>query len=404
MDTNEIDEVVQEFLLESYENLDRLDDEFLELERDPSSTEVLASIFRTIHTIKGTAGFLGFDRLGQLTHAGENLLSRLRNGDLTLNQPRTNALLSLVDAVREMLAAIEQQGVEGNEGHDAVMAALNAALLDDETAEEVVSAALDELANRAAQVAAALAADAAPATDAPATESPAEADLPAATPTASAAAAPPASDLPGAEPEDSDQRKVDGPRSALSDSTVRIDVSLLDNLMNLVGELVLTRNRILQVSTTETDSLLHNTAQQLNLVTSELQEEVMRTRLQPIQTIWGRFPRVVRDLAVACDKQVRIEMAGEDTELDRTIVEAIRDPLTHMIRNAVDHGVEMPEVRVANGKPAEGTIWLSAYHEGSQVNIEMKDRNREHAPRRTGRAAAGVGSAISEVFETALSS
>ena len=150
MDTNEIDEVVQEFLLESYENLDRLDDEFVELERDPSSTEVLASIFRTIHTIKGTAGFLGFDRLGQLTHAGENLLSRLRSGDLTLNQPRTNALLSLVDAVREMLAAIEQEGVEGNEEHDAVMAALNAALLDDDTTDEVVAAALDELATRIA--------------------------------------------------------------------------------------------------------------------------------------------------------------------------------------------------------------------------------------------------------------
>ncbi|HSB55905.1 MAG TPA: chemotaxis protein CheA, partial [Gemmatimonadales bacterium] len=160
---------------------------------------------------------------------------------------------------------------------------------------------------------------------------------------------------------------------AASDSNIRVDVGLLDKLMNLVGELVLARNQILQYSASLDDSAFVATSQRLNLITTELQEGVMKTRMQPIGNVWSKFPRVVRDLALACKKQVRIDMEGKETELDRTIIEAIKDPLTHIVRNSVDHGMELPEVRVAKGKPAEGRLLLRAYHEGGQVNIEISD-------------------------------
>ncbi|MCA8957494.1 MAG: chemotaxis protein CheW, partial [Planctomycetes bacterium] len=163
---------------------------------------------------------------------------------------------------------------------------------------------------------------------------------------------------------------------AVADRSVRVDVALLDSLMNQVGELVLARNQILQYSASQDDPVFLTTTQRLNLITTELQEGVMKTRMQPIGTIWHKLPRVVRDLARTCNKRVRIEMEGEDTELDRTLIEAIKDPLTHVIRNAIDHGVETPEDRVARGKPAEGCISLSAYHEGGHVNIEVCDDGR----------------------------
>ena len=160
---------------------------------------------------------------------------------------------------------------------------------------------------------------------------------------------------------------------ALSDSNIRVDVGLLDKLMNLVGELVLARNQILQFSSTQQDTSFLNTSQRLNLITTELQEGVMKTRMQPIGNIWSKFPRVVRDLATSCGKQVNIEMEGKETELDKTIIESIKDPLTHLVRNAVDHGIEMPEKRLASGKSPEGHLFLRAFHEGGQVNIEISD-------------------------------
>ena len=150
-------------------------------------------------------------------------------------------------------------------------------------------------------------------------------------------------------------------------------MGLLDKLMNLVGELVLARNQILQFSSTQQDTSFLNTSQRLNLITTELQEGVMKTRMQPIGNIWSKFPRVVRDLATSCGKQVHIEMEGKETELDKTLIEAIKDPLTHLVRNAVDHGIEMPEKRLAAGKSPEGRLFLRAFHEGGQVNIEISD-------------------------------
>jgi len=162
-------------------------------------------------------------------------------------------------------------------------------------------------------------------------------------------------------------------KASVSDSTIRVDVGLVDKLMNLVGELVLARNQIMQFTTRQQDATLTSTTQRLNLITTELQEGVMKTRMQPINTIWSKFPRVVRDLATLVNKQIRLEMEGQETELDRTIIEAIKDPLTHLVRNSVDHGIEPSDVRVAAGKAAEGRLLLRAYHEGGQVNIEIID-------------------------------
>ena len=159
----------------------------------------------------------------------------------------------------------------------------------------------------------------------------------------------------------------------MSDSTIRVDVGLLDRLMNLVGELVLSRNQIMLFAASSEDSAFMATTQHFNFVTGELQEGVMKTRMQPIGNVWNRFPRMVRDLAAACGKQVRVEMEGAETELDRTIIEAIKDPMTHLVRNSVDHGIESPQDRLAAGKPAEGRLYLRAYHEGGQVNMEISD-------------------------------
>ena len=159
----------------------------------------------------------------------------------------------------------------------------------------------------------------------------------------------------------------------MADANIRVGVGLLDKLMDLVGELVLTRNQILQFNTEREDAALNATSQRLNLITTELQEGVMKTRMQPIGMVWNKLPRVVRDMAVALGKQIRLEMDGAETELDRTIIEAIKDPLIHLVRNSCDHGIERPEVRARAGKPPQGRLTLRAYHEGGQVNIEIGD-------------------------------
>jgi two-component system chemotaxis sensor kinase CheA len=348
---NELDEVIQEFLVESYENLDRLDNDLVDLERDPSRTELISGIFRTIHTIKGTCGFLGFTQLEAVTHVGENLLSRLREGQLALTPEITTALLALGDTVRQMLVRIEASGAEGDFDHGDLIAVLNRLL------------------------------------EPPGAEAPAEAPAkPAKGGRQAKAATPPPKPKPEPEPEPAPEpapaaqaTPAPGPEpaaaanaGAAADTTLRVDVHLLDSLMNLVGELVLTRNQILQHALGE-DTAFTSMSQRLNLITTELQEGVMKTRMQPIGNVWSKLPRVVRDLAIATGKQVRLEMDGEETELDKTIIEAIRDPLTHLVRNAVDHGIEDPADRVAAGKPAQGTLTLRAFHEGGQVNIEIAD-------------------------------
>ena len=363
-----MDDLINDFLVESNENLDRLDSELVKLETDPSSQELLSSIFRTIHTIKGSCGFLGFSKLEKVAHLGESLLSRLREGKLSLTPEFTTGLLAMVDAIRSMLGEIQKTGKDGNESYPTLIETLNklqdqgqpsplraipVAPLHDEISKQNQTDFMDGiLANSAVPP------------DGVQENSPAP--LYHESPPVSSPAAPEEASAVPHPPEEMKPANVPG-------DTIRVDVHLLDRLMNLVGELVLTRNQIAQFSARQTDPNLVSPAQQLNLLTSELQEEVMKTRMQPISTVFDKFPRVVRDVAMGCRKQVLIEMTGKDTELDKSLLEAIKDPLTHIVRNSVDHGIETPELRVACGKRPEGHLKLRACHEGGQVVIEIAD-------------------------------
>ena len=367
-----MDDLIKEFLVESNENLDRLDNELVKLESDPSSQELLSSIFRTIHTIKGSCGFLGFGKLEKVAHVGESLLSRLRDGKLSLTPEFTSGLLAMVDAIRTMLEQIQTTGQDGNETYPDLIESLNK--LQDQgqqtTVNPVASSPSKKEAAKKRESREPLenaASAAAPPSSATPTESAGAAD---ANPPAPAPAPPPATP---ADPSAAQHPQEDSRSRSTTAETIRVDVHLLDRLMNLVGELVLTRNQIAQYSARQTDPNLVSPAQQLNLLTSELQEEVMKTRMQPISNVFDKFPRVVRDVATARGKQVVIEMEGKETELDRSLLEAIKDPLTHIVRNSVDHGIEMPDQRVARGKRAEGRIKLLARHEGGQVLIEISD-------------------------------
>jgi len=394
---NELDDIVKEFLVESNENLDQLDRDLVALETEPTSHELLSRIFRAIHTIKGTTGFLGFSKLESVAHAGENLLSKLRDAVLTLNPEITSALLATMDAVREMLSRIETTGQDGDHDYTPLIGRLTAL----QTASPAGSApAQTPAATVSAPEQAAAKAEPAPEAAAPPPKPETE-PAPEAKPigeilVANGRATP--DQVAGAieQQMDGDPRHVgeilvehgavqpaevvealktqnESRASALAASNIRVDVGQLDKLMNLVGELVLARNQILQFSAAQQDAAFLGTSQRLNLITTELQEGVMKTRMQPIDNIWNKFPRVVRDLAMSCGKRIRVEMEGKETELDKTLIEAIKDPLTHIVRNSADHGIERPEQREAQGKPAEGRLFLRAYHEGGQVNIEISD-------------------------------
>jgi two-component system, chemotaxis family, sensor kinase CheA len=350
-----MDDLIKEFLVESNENLDRLDSELVKLETDPSSQELLSSIFRTIHTIKGSCGFLGFGKLEKVAHVGESLLSRLRDGKLSLTPEFTSGLLAMVDAIRTMLGEIQATEQDGSETYPDLIANLNQ-LQNLDTAASTGASTVPPAEQESPQIPKAAGIDENPEASAPPTKE-----------LAPLAAATSAETLAGQHPQEDARAKIPTPE------TIRVDVHLLDRLMNLVGELVLTRNQITQFSARQTDPNLVSPAQQLNLLTSELQEEVMKTRMQPISTIFDKFPRVVRDVAMGCGKQVQIEMEGAETELDRSLLEAIKDPLTHIVRNSVDHGIETPDQRVACGKRPEGRLKLSACHEGGQVLVEISD-------------------------------
>jgi two-component system, chemotaxis family, sensor kinase CheA len=364
---NDADDIVKEFLVESYENLDRLDRDLITLEKNPHDLATLGSIFRTIHTIKGTSGFLSFDKLGAVTHVGENLLGRLREGHLVLNPEITTALLTIVDAVRQMLASIEATGLEGERDDSGLISILTRLQAIPEATAEVGNP--EDLKASAAKAPEAKVPATKPVQEASATipedkhEGPSLPSLP----------SPPSVEQSPVKPVEVATAPAAAPGPTAADTTIRLDVALLDQLMNLVGELVLARNQILQFANSTEESGLLVASQRLNLITTELQEGVMKTRMQQIGNVWSKLPRTVRDLALACGKQVRVEMEGKETELDKTLIEALKDPLTHIVRNSVDHGIERPEVRKAAGKDQEGRLSLRAFHEGGQVNVEISD-------------------------------
>jgi two-component system chemotaxis sensor kinase CheA len=369
------DAIVKEFLVESYENLDRLDQDLVVLEKDPANRDTLASIFRTIHTIKGTSGFLAFNRLEALTHVGENLLSRLRDGILVLNPKITTALLAMVDAVREKLRSIEETGKEGDRQDEELIARLTG-LLEPATMNPLLPTPNPAVpaSNPAPRQAPNLGEILIKNGVAKASDVHAAAEQQAAgDPRHIGEILVEKGAVKGEDIVDALNAQQQARGQSASDSSIRVDVGQLDRLMNRVGELVLLRNQIVQYTNSTEDSELLGTSQRLNLLTTELQESVMKTRMQPIGNIWSKFPRTVRDIALGFGKQVRIEMEGKETELDKTIIEAIKDPLTHLVRNAVDHGIEPPEGRRAAGKDPQGLLYLRAFHEGGQVNIEVTD-------------------------------
>jgi two-component system chemotaxis sensor kinase CheA len=341
---SELQEATKEFLIESHENLDQLDADLVGLEEATAPAEALGRIFRTLHTIKGSCSFLGFPHLEAVAHAGENLLGKLRDGKLKLNSVIMDALLRMVDTIRTMLAGIENTGHEDSTDEHGLIEQLNQ-LAHGEPVSGTIMAAYEAGDARTglssgdfalSEGVAVLSSDS--------------------TLSSLEAKAAPATDS-----------------SAVYDASVRINVDLLDKLMTVAGEIVLARNQILQYSQQHDDPAFLNTCRQLNLITTELQEYVMKTRLQPIGNVWNRFPRLVRDAAHACGKKVHLETEGSETELDKALIEAVRDPLTHLVRNAVDHGIEAPAHRRAAGKNEEGCVRLRAYHEGGQVNVEVSD-------------------------------
>ncbi|MGY1832823.1 chemotaxis protein CheA [Geodermatophilus sp. SYSU D01180] len=400
-----LDDIVEEFLVESHENLDQLDTDLVALEQEPDSRERLSSIFRTIHTIKGTSGFLAFGRLEEVTHVGENMLSRLRDGVLALTPERTSVLLRMVDTVRSLLASIEATGGEGGVDVSAVVAEISAAMEDSPAPAPVAAPAPAAVAAEApAEVAPAVAPEVAPEVAAEVVAA-AEAVVEAAAET-DPEPAPVHDEVHDEHHDEGHDDHADGglpagaarpegqgaqQRRAVADSTIRVDVDLLDSLMLLVGELVLTRNQIVQYVGRSTDTDLVRASQRLNLIASELQEGVMKTRMQPIDHIWSKLPRVVRDLGIQCGKSVRLEMEGRDTELDKTLLEAVKDPLTHLVRNSVDHGIEAPDRRRAAGKPAEGVLTLRAKHESGQVVVEVADDGAGIDPAKVGAKAVERG-------------
>jgi two-component system, chemotaxis family, sensor kinase CheA len=390
---NEMDEIVHEFLVESHENLDQLDQDLVALEQEPDSRPLLGSVFRTIHTIKGTSGFLAFGTLEKLTHVGEGLLSHLRDGRMTLTPEITSVLLEMVDGVRQILRNVEADGTEGDVNITKLMAKLTAltkgeplpaegiptesadgsplfgqALVDQGVVspEDVVLGLMEQSVGDQRRLGEILVEHGA------------------------------------VTPEDLSQVLGIGPdgRRSVSESSVRVDVEVLDNLMRLVGEMVLTRNQVTSKVLAMGDVSVTRNWQRLNVICTDLQQGVMKARMQPIESVWSKLPRIVRDLGVFVGKQVRLEMTGAETELDRSVIEAIKDPLTHLVRNAIDHGIETPEVRVARGKPVEGRLSLRAFHDGGQVNIEISDDGAGIDPAKIGAKALERGLVTVEQLAT----
>tara|TARA_R110001592_G_scaffold27763_17_gene102819 strand:+ start:4375 stop:6906 length:2532 start_codon:yes stop_codon:yes gene_type:complete len=311
-----MDELIVEFLAETNESLEELDVDLVDFEQNPNNKDLLEKIFRLMHTIKGTCGFLSLPNLEKLAHHAENVLGLFRDGNLDVTADYVTLIFESIDEIKAIVNTIEQTGAEPDNDYTALIAKLDAAF----------------------------------------EGKPPPADSP----------APPraAESLP---PEDAKPHKTQEAQ------TLRVHVDVLEDLMTMVSELVLTRNQLLQITRAQGETPFTPPLQRLNLIASELQEGVMKTRMQPIGNAWTMLPRIVRDLAIELGKKIELEMSGQETELDRQVLDMIKDPLTHMIRNSGDHGIESPAERRAAGKTETGTIHLNAYHEGGYVIIKIAD-------------------------------
>ena len=350
-----MDELLRDFLTETHESIDVVDVELVRFEQEPNNAQILSRIFRLVHTIKGTCGFLNLPRLEALTHAAEALIGNFRDGAPVTSESVT-LILATIDRIKVLLDELERNQAE-QAGDDRDL--------------------ISELEQAAEQVSGA-APSAAPWPPAPPLPSPPP--LPP-QPDRPASEAPPAAAGPAAagatkKPEEAPRTSEEGSDGRVAQQSIRVHVDTLEHLMTMVSELVLTRNQLLEIVRRHEDSEFKAPLQRLSSVTAELQEGVMKTRMQPIGNAWQKLPRIVRDLSNELGKPIELEMHGAETELDRQVLDLIKDPLTHMVRNSADHGIEAPGARVAAGKPEKGTIRLSAWHEGGHIIIEIADDGR----------------------------
>jgi two-component system, chemotaxis family, sensor kinase CheA len=360
-----MDELLRDFLTETNESIDVVDVELVRFEQDPNNAKILNNIFRLVHTIKGTCGFLNLPRLQALTHAAEALMGKFRDGARVTGEAVT-LILATIDRVKNLLEQLEQNQTEPvGDDRDLIaeLERLTAATASAQTAPQLNEDVIDEL-ERAFR------------------ETPGPRYQPGAVPPPPAAAtkvtgAP--AQAPGADaadPGDAAGRDEERSDSKIANQSIRVHVDTLEHLMTMVSELVLTRNQLLDIGRRHEDSEFKAPLQRLSNVTAELQEGVMKTRMQPIGNAWQKLPRIVRDLSAELGKPIEFEMQGAETELDRQVLDHIKDPLIHMVRNSADHGLEMPAERRAAGKPEKGTIRLAAWHEGGHIIVEVSDDGR----------------------------
>lgn len=357
-----MDELLQEFLTETGENLDTVDRELVRFEQDPNDRDILRNIFRLVHTVKGTCGFIGLPRLEALTHAAESVIGQFRDG-ATVKPTAVTAILETIDRIKDILAELAEKGLEP-EGDDETLIRELQALAERAKGELNHAHPVDQPVD---PVAAYLARHG-------------QTDATAATDDIVFRSAPePQRDRNGRiESGESPALSEDVPSSSRTGgpATLRVNVDTIEHLMTMVSELVLTRNQLLDVSRQQEDAKLKAPLQRLSLITAELQDGVMKTRMQPIGNAWSKLPRIVRDLSAELGKRIELVTDGAETELDRQILDLIKDPLIHMVRNCADHAIELPAERRAAGKPEQGTIRLSAYHEGGSVTISIADDGR----------------------------
>ncbi len=424
-----MDDLLSEFITETLESVQSVDSQLVEFEKDPQNEAILGNIFRLVHTVKGTCGFLGLPRLESVAHAGENVLDKYRDKALDVTPEGVSLVLKCIDTIRDLVDELAETATEP-EGNDAELIAQLNALAGGEGApspkvegmlaqepsdaapttsdqgfpvaaellaeyEEVSGGDSDDSPTTSDQgfpVAAELLAEYEEVTgggedddeDAAMAEMAANAEMEKLAEEAEAAPEPepepaPAPAAAASVPAKTAEKKAPAkpaagkPEGAGVQASLRVNVDVLENLMTMVSEMVLTRNQLLQMIRGYEDSEFTVPIQRLSHITTDLQEGVMKTRMQPIGNAWAKLPRIVRDLAIETGKKIELQMIGAETELDRQVLDLIKDPLTHMVRNSADHGLEVPADRQAGGKPDVGTITLNAYHEGGHIIISIKD-------------------------------
>ena len=387
-------ELLEGFLTETTELLEKLDDDLVTLEKTPTDSDLLNRIFRSIHTVKGASSFLGFDLLVRVTHKTEDVLNRLRKGELLVTPEIMDVVLEATDLVKTLVSDIKASEIVDREVDETINKLIP--LLSEQAAAQQAPPATDASAEPASAVDTATSAQEEPVSPDQAPQEPQPSPP-------STAALPPAVTPPpsGAAKKAAAPKPADKGGDDLSDSsTVRVDVKRLDDLMNQVGELVLERNRMIQLNQDlqggSSDQILFGEefgkmTKRMSFVTSELQMQVLKMRMIPVEKVFKKFPRIVRSLSRDLGKEVDLQIFGEETELDRSVVDEIGDPLIHLIRNAMDHGLETPDERMAAGKPRTGTLVLAAVHEGNSIIISIKDDGRGIDTDRVGRKAIEKG-------------